>query len=135
MERFGRYAFVLVLIASAAIIIFVGPSGTPGSATQPNQQTTPTVPARPTKVFTRAELAKYDGRNGQPAYVAVDGFVYDVTGSRFFANGVHSVCEEDTTAGQDLSEELAEAATEDDAPPGMREMLAALYDRGHDGGV
>ena len=30
--------------------------------------------------FNQTELAKYNGQGGQPAYVAVDGVVYDVTG-------------------------------------------------------
>lgn len=30
--------------------------------------------------FNQTELAKYNGQDGQPAYVAVDGVVYDVTG-------------------------------------------------------
>ena len=37
------------------------------------------------KTFTLAQLAQYDGQNGQPAYVAVDGVVYDVTNSRMGA--------------------------------------------------
>lgn len=39
--------------------------------------------------FNQAELAKYDGQNGQPAYVAVDGTVYDVTGVAAWAGGKH----------------------------------------------
>jgi len=31
------------------------------------------------RTFTEAELSKYNGRNGNPAYVAVNGIVYDVT--------------------------------------------------------
>lgn len=53
-----------------------------------------------TKTFTSTELAKYDGKNGQPAYIAVDGKVYDV--SSLFINGVHRGC----YAGQDLSSEF-----------------------------
>jgi predicted heme/steroid binding protein len=40
-----------------------------------------------TTVFTAAILAAYDGQNGQPAYAAVDGIVYDV--SSVFRNGDH----------------------------------------------
>lgn len=39
------------------------------------------------KSFNLSELAKYNGKNGQSAYVAVDGVVYDMT--NVFANGAH----------------------------------------------
>jgi len=39
------------------------------------------------KTFTLAELAKYDGNGGNPAYVAVDGDVYDLTA--VFRSGSH----------------------------------------------
>jgi predicted heme/steroid binding protein len=50
------------------------------------------------KVFTVSELAKYDGLNGNPAYAAVDGAVYDL--SEVFINGDHK----GHSAGQDLTE-------------------------------
>jgi Predicted heme/steroid binding protein len=31
------------------------------------------------KQFTLEELKQYNGENGQPAYVAIDGIVYDVS--------------------------------------------------------
>ncbi|KRQ86161.1 Cytochrome b5-like Heme/Steroid binding domain protein [Caloramator mitchellensis] len=34
---------------------------------------------RENKIFTLEELKNFDGTNGKPAYVAVDGIVYDVT--------------------------------------------------------
>lgn len=40
-----------------------------------------------TKTFTLDELSKYDGENGMPAYVAVDGKVYDL--SNVFRQGSH----------------------------------------------
>ena len=49
------------------------------------------------KTFTIAELAKFDGNNGNPPYVAVDGVVYDMTG--IFQNGKHY----SHFAGQELS--------------------------------
>lgn len=52
------------------------------------------------KTFTPDELAKYDGKNGQPAYVAVDGIVYDV--SSIFINGSHY----SYSAGRDLTQEF-----------------------------
>lgn len=48
-------------------------------------------------IFTASELAAYNGLNGQPAYAAVDGLVYDF--SSLFRNGQHA----GHRAGQDLS--------------------------------
>lgn len=39
------------------------------------------------KTFTLAELSKYNGENGNPAYVAVDGDIYDL--SSVFTTGKH----------------------------------------------
>jgi len=55
------------------------------------------------KVFTEEELLRYDGREGRPAYVAVEGKVYDVTGSFLWRNGVHQYHHR---AGRDLTEAL-----------------------------
>lgn len=55
------------------------------------------------KTFTLDELAKYDGKNGNPAYAAVDGFVYDVSNDRAWRDGQH----EAYRAGTDLTEDMA----------------------------
>lgn len=57
------------------------------------------------KVFTLEELATYNGKDGQPAYVAVDGVVYDVTSSPEWTNGEHKM---GVTAGQDLTDIIKE---------------------------
>lgn len=41
------------------------------------------------KTFTLDELAQYDGKNGNDAYVAVAGIVYDVTNADKWQNGNH----------------------------------------------
>ncbi|WP_245879825.1 cytochrome b5 domain-containing protein [Trichococcus patagoniensis] len=41
------------------------------------------------KTFTLNELAQYDGKNGNDAYVAVAGIVYDVTNAAKWQNGSH----------------------------------------------
>lgn len=54
------------------------------------------------KVFTIEELAKYNGKNGSPAYIAANGIVYDVSTSKDFVNGVHKECPE-CVAGTDVT--------------------------------
>jgi predicted heme/steroid binding protein len=54
------------------------------------------------KIFTLEELAKFNGKNGNPAYIAVDGIVYDVTFEATWAAGRHFGLE----AGNDLSNEF-----------------------------
>lgn len=63
------------------------------------------------QAFTSEELAKYDGKNGEPAYVAVNGVVYDVSDVDKWANGEHF---EGLTAGKDLTKEIME-----DSPHGL----------------
>lgn len=50
------------------------------------------------RIFTLEELAQYNGKNGKPAYVAVDGIVYDV--SSVFVEGKHY----SHYAGQELTD-------------------------------
>jgi predicted heme/steroid binding protein len=52
-----------------------------------------------TQTFTVAQLAQYNGQNGNKAYVAIDGKVYDVTNNQAWRNGSHQGLQ----AGVDLS--------------------------------
>jgi predicted heme/steroid binding protein len=54
--------------------------------------------------FTAATLAEYDGQDGRPAYIAIDGLVYDVSNHKSWTNGEHHGFE----AGKDLSAEFKE---------------------------
>ena len=56
--------------------------------------------------MTKEELAKFNGKEGQPAYVAVNGTIYDVSNSKMWENGNHA---DSHTAGHDLTEELKSA--------------------------
>ena len=70
--------------------------------------------------FTSEDLAQFDGKDGRPAYVAVDGVVYDVSDSSRWPEGVHTVCNLGAMAGQDLSDILAQA------PARMRALMKEM---------
>jgi predicted heme/steroid binding protein len=57
------------------------------------------TPVTEERVFSVEELATYNGQDGQPAYVAVNGVVYDLTSSPMWRNGGHNGVQ----AGQDLT--------------------------------
>ncbi len=54
------------------------------------------------RVFTLEELALYNGTNGYPSYVSVNGIVYDVSGAPIWQTGTHFGLH----AGQNLSVEF-----------------------------
>ncbi len=58
------------------------------------------------KKYSRKELAKYNGKNGKPAYLAYNGKVYDVSSSFHWKNGIHHVLHE---AGADLTKAMNKA--------------------------
>ncbi len=68
---------------------------------------TPAVTASSTteNVFTLDELATYNGQNGQPAYVAYQGTVYDVSNQPNWTGGTHN----GETAGTDLTNEISKS--------------------------
>jgi predicted heme/steroid binding protein len=57
------------------------------------------------RIFSKNELALYNGQDKEFIYVAFNGDVFDVTHSRLWKNGKHY----EHWAGQDLTQELAEA--------------------------
>lgn len=86
---------------------------------QPNTQSTtplpntqnPTPPSNtttnaPDKVFTVEKLKAFNGQNGQSAYVAVNGIVYDVTKAKKWRNGKH---EDGIVAGVDLTNMMSQS--------------------------
>ena len=63
-----------------------------------------------TKKITKSELSKFNGKNGNPAYVGYKGKVYDVTASMQWSEGDHLGHE----AGKDLTESMDIAPHADD---------------------
>jgi predicted heme/steroid binding protein len=58
------------------------------------------------KSFSKEELARYNGKNGAPAYIAYKGKVYDASNSFQWRNGRHQVVH---NAGEDLTDSLEQA--------------------------
>ena len=58
------------------------------------------------KTVTQAELKKNDGQDSRPAWIVLDGKVYDVSDSPMWVDGDHFA---EHLAGRDLSAEMAEA--------------------------
>jgi predicted heme/steroid binding protein len=124
---------LLILLGVALLIaaLFVGCSS--DDAEEPQQEETQTTDedatmeedmdaeedagAEEEMTFTLAELAEFDGKGGNPAYVAVDGVVYDVTGSANWPEGDHTPCDLDAMAGKDLSDVLEQS------PARMRTLI------------
>jgi predicted heme/steroid binding protein len=68
------------------------------------------------ETFTRAQLAQFKGEKGQPAYVALNGKVYDLTSSSSWDEGLHY---DEHSAGADLTEAMAEAPHGDEELEGF----------------
>ncbi len=95
--------------ATPQITATVQPAASPTQQPSPSQAPSaspgPSPAAGAEKTFTLAELAAFNGKNGQPAYVAVDGTVYDVTNNKAWKNGQH----QGYAAGIDLTEAIKAA--------------------------
>jgi len=83
-------AATAVLTASPAPAATATPTAKAGSA------------ADGTLELTLEQLKQYDGKNGNLAYIAVDGVIYDVTNVSQWKNGGH----EGYSAGQDLTDAI-----------------------------
>ncbi len=91
-------------LPTASPIVSTQPSEEPSEEPMESEEPTPSGEPMEEKIFTLEELANYDGQDGNPAYVAVDGIVYDLTNSGAWRNGKHN----GFTAGKDLTEEIKE---------------------------
>lgn len=63
-------------------------------------QQMPQEPLNTERIFTASELSEYNGTQGKPAYVAVNGKVYDVSDKAAWAGGTHFA---GLRAGNDLT--------------------------------
>lgn len=63
------------------------------------------------KSLTLKELSKYDGKNGNPAYIAVNGIIYDVTNDAVFKKSPHN----SVILGADITKEFKECHNADES--------------------
>lgn len=111
-----RFLFLVALLL-LVILVLAGCSSSKRSqppASQVGENTFPPGPATGQEAtrlqeFTLEELAKYDGTNGKPAYIAVNGLVYDVTNAKAWKEGGHKPWSDKRAAGRDLTTELGKA--------------------------
>lgn len=108
----------LLLVVLVAAILAAGCGGSGATTTTTGSAVTSTE--APKQEFTLAELAEFDGQDGRPAYIAVDGVVYDASSSAKWAEGTHSLCALGASAGRDLSDVIRQA------PANMRSLLARM---------
>ena len=74
------------------------------AVTEPQVSTQAGASSTSNKDLTLDELKKYNGQNGNLAYISVDGVIYDVTNAPGWKNGQHQGG--GATAGMDLSKAI-----------------------------
>ncbi len=79
----------------------------------PKAEPEATIDAVEEIALTLDELAAFNGLNGNAAYIAVNGIIYDVTHSSRWKDGVHNGFE----AGKDLTDNII-----NDSPHGLRTL-------------
>lgn len=94
----------IIIVVASILIVFGVASGLWSNASQTPVQTNAgnmelVKTEQNLKTFTKDELKKFDGQNGNPAYIAVNGKVYDVTKVSAWKGGKHRGYK----AGQDLT--------------------------------
>ena len=94
------------LCLSLLLVVGCASSKTPVKETTPKVSTQNSTTVVSKGDLTLEQLKKYDGQDGNPAYVAVDGTIYDVTNAKDWNNGKHK---NGITAGKDLSKEITSA--------------------------
>lgn len=117
-----KWMGITVFLLAVLVLAACGGGSQSATSAQPSSAAAPAVTGTPAATSTQAatdetsavgeleltveELAYYDGKDGRPAYVAVDGIIYDVTDVPEWANGEHK---NGLTAGNDLTEEIQQS--------------------------
>ncbi len=116
MKKFDFLKIVCVMLSLTLAIFMVGCGGQEAeSAPETSGASDEAVSEVEPLALTLDELSAYNGKDGQPAYIAIDGVIYDVTGLAQWSGGEHNGFE----AGNDLTEEIKEIS-----PHGVAKLKA-----------
>lgn len=84
---------LIVLLVSILVLVGCSPKSTPPDSTPVDAEEL---------VLTTEELSEFNGMDGKPAYIAVDGVIYDVTNVAPWKGATHN----GFSAGKDLTVEI-----------------------------
>ena len=104
--------FIIGLVLLALAIVGLGTSGSTiiKQNVKSSQTTSTSQNAQDEEGFiSKEELARNNGLNGQPCWVAIDSEVYDASDNSQWKNGQHTPSKGQAKCGQDLTSVLAEA--------------------------
>ncbi len=130
MKTISKKVILVALLLAAALTLTAcqtnqpAPTATTAPTAEPTTAPAAETPADtetaaiPDKTFTLEELATFTGKDGNAAYVAVDGIVYDVTNVTAWKDGSHAGGS--LQAGADMTEALK------GAPHGADNLNAAV---------
>lgn len=99
----SKWSLMLQAGIAGLLLVACAPATVEDSATTSSEVVSVSSSAEEMRTFTLEELSQYNGKDGQPAYVAVDGVVYDVTNVEAWKDGEHK---NGLTAGNELTEEI-----------------------------
>lgn len=100
---FVAHRIVAVLIVLAIVLHLLVPYALNNAVTKDSPTDTQSEDTSNLKIFTKDELAQYNGENGNDAYVAYKDVVYDVTNHSKWKNGQHN----GKKAGTDLTKAIS----------------------------
>ena len=97
-----RISVIIVSVLALALFSVGCASGAANDTAAPAATTASNAASTDSAMLelTLEELKQFDGKNGTPAYVAVDGVIYDVTNVAKWKNGEHN----GYSAGNDLTD-------------------------------
>jgi predicted heme/steroid binding protein len=108
-----KWLAILLMLGLSLALLLTGGCSDSGPAAPAEEQTEPAEDSTGVEeevadddeeaaIFTMEEIAQYDGKDGRPAYIVVDGVVYDVSNVSQWSSGAHFGFE----PGADVTEAL-----------------------------